>query len=62
MVGAKKYWIPWRSIPSIDKIAFKCGIPACAASKGGIVDCGAMQVERFKNRRSVDYKDHPTCK
>ena len=58
MVGAKRFWIPWRSIPSIDFITYECAIPVCMPTKGNIEDCGAKQVERFRSRKLVDISKH----
>jgi hypothetical protein len=56
LVGAKKYWVPWRSIPSIDKIKYKCNIPACTPTKWGVKDCATRHVEQFKERKFVDFQ------
>jgi len=63
LVGAKKYWIPWMSIPSIDKITYKCNIPACTPTKWGVKDCATRHIERFKARSKVtlDEKDKAYC-
>jgi hypothetical protein len=57
LTGAKKFWVPWKSITSIDHIRYMCIVPACTPSQHNLVDCGAMQVERFASRRHIQHQD-----
>jgi hypothetical protein len=57
LTGAKKFWVPWKSITSIDHIRYMCVVPACTPTQHNFVDCGAMQVERFATRSHIKHQD-----
>jgi len=60
LTGAKKFWIPRKSIPSLDRIQYKCSIPACTPSKYGVKDCAAHYLDLWKSRKWVNYMDNPS--
>ena len=53
-VGAKKFWVPKLSIPSIGHILYKCNIPPCTTTHSKITNCAKRRVELFKQRVYVD--------
>jgi len=63
LTGAKKYWVPRKSAPSIDKIKYKCAIPACTPTKGAQTACATRHIELWKARKWVDFskEDSDVC-
>ena len=55
MAGAKRFWAPKISIPSIGHIVYKCNIPSCMVTKSKITNCVGRRLERFKNRIYTDF-------
>lgn len=54
MTGAKKFWVPKLSIPSIDHIIYKCNIPTCTVTHSKITNCAERRLELFKQRVYID--------
>ena len=54
MTGAKKFWVPKLSIPSIDHIIYKCNIPTCTVTHSKITNCAERRLELFKQRVNID--------